>query len=78
MAKQETALFEESSQGAVGAVTAITFVLSCVLVLGGFIAMGYGVNVSLGVVEPWVFTGGLVATFIGFMIPFAFLPATGK
>ena len=77
MAKQE-ALFEESSQGAVGATTAIIFVLSLILVFGGFILMGYGVNIELGTMELWTFTGGLAATTIGFLIPFTILPAIGK
>lgn len=77
MAKQET-LFEESSQGAVGAMTVIMFVLSAALVLGGFILMGYGVNIELGTLELWTFSGGLAATTLGFLIPFSILPAIGK
>lgn len=75
---KNAALFEESSQGSVSAVTFIGFVLSIVLVIGGFIAMGYGVNIELGHLEIWTFAGGLAATVLGFMIPFAILPAIGK
>ncbi|MBK0420857.1 hypothetical protein JD292_02025 [Leucobacter sp. CSA2] len=79
MAKQESAaLFEESSQGAVSVVTAIGFLFSLVLVVGGMIGMSYGFQPSLGTAELWIFAGGLVATFIGFLIPFAVLPAIGK
>ncbi|QZY52622.1 hypothetical protein [Leucobacter tenebrionis] len=78
MAKHET-LFEESSQGAVGAVTAIGFILSVVLVVGGMVLMSYGFNIELeSVVEQWTFFGGLAATIIGFMLPFTLLPAIGK
>ena len=79
MAQQKNAaLFEESSQGSVSAVTFIGFVLSMILVLGGFVLMGYGVNIELGALELWTFAGGLAATVLGFMIPFAILPAIGK
>ena len=77
MAKEET-LFEESSQGAVGAMTAVMFILSAILMFGGFVLMGYGVNLSLGTMELWVFTAGLAATTLGFLIPTAILPAIGK
>ncbi|GAA2186945.1 MULTISPECIES: hypothetical protein [Leucobacter] len=79
MAKQETgALFEESSQGAVSAVTAIVFVISIVLVLGGFVIMSYGVNPELGAAELWTFAGGLAAASLGFALPFSLLPISGK
>lgn len=79
MAKQDNEnLFEESSQGAVSAVTAVIFVLSMVLVLGGFVLMSYGVNPALGAAEAFTFAGGLAATILGFIIPFTWLPATGK
>lgn len=79
MAKQNTqGLFEESSQGAVSAVTAVVFVLSMILVVGGFVLMSYGIQPSLGAAELWTFAAGLVATILGFMIPFTFLPAIGK
>lgn len=73
------ALFEESSQGGVSAVTAISFILSFVLTVGGFILMSYGFNPSMGgTFELWMFTGGLIATIVGFALPFALLPLTGK
>lgn len=79
MAKQETgALFEESSQGAVSAVTAIVFVISIVLAFGGFVLMSYGVNPELGAAEVWTFSAGLAATILGFALPFTLLPLTGK
>ena len=79
MAQQKNAaLFEESSQGSVSAVTFIGFVLSMVLILGGFVALGYGVNIELGTLQVWTFAGGLAATVLGFLIPFAILPAIGK
>ena len=80
MAKQETsALFEESSQGAVSAVTAVGFLLSLVLVIGGFVLMSYGFNLDItSTAEFWTFAGGLAATVLGFMIPFTLLPAIGK
>ncbi|QIK62455.1 hypothetical protein G7068_03930 [Leucobacter viscericola] len=79
MAKQKTeTLFEESSQGAVGAITGVLFILSVVLILGGFVLMGYGIQPSLGAAEVWTFVGGLASTILGFMIPFGILPATGK
>lgn len=76
MAKKNEALFEESSQGAVSAVTAIAFVLAFVLVVGGMVVFSYGFGA--GEADIWIFSAGLAATFIGFMIPFAFLGATGK
>lgn len=80
MAKENTqALFEESSRGAVSAVTAVFFVLSIVLSMGGIVLMGYGFNVEIGAItELWIFSAGLAATVIGFMLPFAILPAMGK
>jgi len=79
MAKQENeALFEESSRGAVGAVTAIMFILSIVLVFGGIVLMSYGVNPSLGAAEVWTFAGGLLAIVLGFALPVGILPAIGK
>lgn len=78
MAKRNEALFEESSQGAVSAVTGLVFILSMALVLGGFVLMSYGFNPDLGSAELWTFTGGLAATVLGFMLPFTLLPTTGK
>jgi hypothetical protein len=79
MAKQKTeTLFEESSQGAVSAITAVVFVLSMVLMLGGFILLGYGFQPDLGDVQLLLFSGGILASVLGFLIPFGILPATGK
>lgn len=76
MAKRDDALFEESSQGAVSAVTAIVFILSFALVVGGMVVFSYGFG--MGDADLWIFTVGLVATFIGFLLPFTVLPAIGK
>lgn len=80
MAKENTqALFEESSRGAVSAITAVFFVLSIVLSMGGIILMSYGFNVTIGEFnELWLFVGGLAASTIGFAIPFTILPKIGK
>lgn len=80
MAKENTqALFEESSRGAVSAITAVFFVLSFVLSMGGIVLMSYGFNVTLGsTTELWMFAGGLAATTIGFALPFTVLPKIGK
>ncbi|MCW2287299.1 hypothetical protein [Leucobacter luti] len=73
------ALFEESSRGGVGAITAIVFILSMVLSIGGFVLMSYGFNPTLGAAgEQFFFIGGLAATIIGFALPFTLLPAIGK
>ena len=76
MAKQNEALFEESSQGAVSAVTAIVFVLSAVLVFGGMVLFSFGFGTE-GADLP-IFTAGLLAVIVGFVLPFSTLPATGK
>lgn len=80
MAKENTqALFEESSRGAVSAVTAVFFVLSFVMSMGGLVLMSYGFNMQIGAVtELWVFAGGLASATIGFALPFTVLPAIGK
>ena len=79
MAKQGENLFEESSQGAVSAVTAIVFVGSFVLAMGGLVLMSYGFNPSAGsTTELVMFCGGLAASIIGFVLPFTLLPAIGK
>ena len=79
MAKQDEGLFEESSQGAVSAITAIVFVVSFVLAMGGLVLMSYGFNPAAGsTTELVLFSGGLVASIIGFMLPFTVLPAIGK
>lgn len=79
MAKQSENLFEESSQGAVGGVTAIVFILSFVLAMGGLVLASYGFNPTLEpMTELFIFSGGLVLSFIGFAIPFTVLPKIGK
>ncbi|MFC5338695.1 hypothetical protein [Leucobacter denitrificans] len=79
MAKQSENLFEESSQGGVSAVTAVVFVLSFILAMGGLVLMSYGFNTDLTpTTEMLIFSGGLIASFIGFALPFAILPPTGK
>lgn len=80
MAKQQNeALFEESSRGAVGAVTAFVFILSVVLAFGGMVVMSFGFQPELGTgVEASIFIGGLIACILGFVIPFTWLAATGK
>ena len=78
MAKNE-ALFEESSQGAVSVVTAFIFVVSLVLAFGGIylasFAFDSGISEMAGI---WMFGGGLLASVVGFMLPFTLLGATGK
>lgn len=78
MAKKNEQLFEESSQGAVGAVTAIAFLLSIVLVFGGMILSSYGFGGPNESVDLTIFSVGLAAVILGFVIPFAALSATGK
>lgn len=78
MAKNE-ALFEESSRGAVSAVTGLVVVLSFILAFGGFYLMS--VPFDAGIDETaalWTFTGGLIATCLGFFLPFTLLSSTGK
>lgn len=76
MAKQNEALFEESSQGAVSAVTALVVILSFVLVFGGMVLFSYGFG--NGELDLPIFAGGLAATILGFVLPFGVLPALGK
>lgn len=76
MAKQNEALFEESSQGSVSAVTALVFVVSAVLVFGGMYLLGCAFEAEAA--DLWFFSGGLAAMFVGLMLPFAWLPAIGK
>lgn len=81
MAKQETqSLFEESSQGAVSAVTGIVFVLSVILLFGGFVLMSYTFDVLPDGGQPafWMFWVGLLSSVLGCAIPFTLLPALGK
>ena len=77
MAKQNEALFEESSQGAVGVATALTFIVSMVLMLGGFVLMSYAFTAD-HTAGLWEFVGGLVAVVLGFMIPFSYHIKKGK
>jgi hypothetical protein len=77
MAKQDNvALFEESSQGAVSAATVIVFVFSVVLVFGGMVVFSYAFGPESFNFE--IFAGGLVASIVGFLLPFTLLPAIGK
>jgi len=78
MAKKNEALFEESSQGSVSAVTAIMFVLSMVLAFGGIFATSYAFDPAIGEMGFFVFFGGLIVSIIGFALPFTILSATGK
>lgn len=76
MAKKNEELFEESSQGAVSAISAFTIVISVLLAFGGLIVSGYAFGQDVPAVELFVI--GLVMTFAGFAIPTTFLPLTGK
>lgn len=76
MAKQNEALFEESSQGAVSAVTALVFTLSLVLFVGGMVLASYGFGA--GDADIVIFSGGLAASCLGLILPFTWLPAIGK
>ena len=78
MAKQHNneQLFDEASNGGVGALTALVFVLGMALVIGGSVLLSYvfswDANIPLG------FTGGFLMITIGFFLPFTALPASGK
>lgn len=78
MAKQNENLFEESSQGAVSAVTAVAFVFAFILVFGGMILMSYGFGSGAENTDLTIFTFGLAATFLGMFVPFGLLSMTGK
>jgi len=79
MAKQNEALFEESSQGAVSAVTATILIVSVVLMLGGLLLMSLAFQKDLAdSPSTWMFVAGLFATVVGFAIPFNLLPSSGK
>lgn len=78
MAKKNEALFEESSQGAVSAVTAAGFILSLLLAFGGLVLMSYGFDPELGSAGLWIFAAGLAASIIGFALPFNIIGASGK
>ena len=78
MAKND-ALFEESSQGAVSAMTAFVFIISVVLAFGGLIVMTYAFDPALsGGASFAIFTGSLLASIVGWILPFAWLPKIGK
>lgn len=79
MAKQNEALFEESSQGSVSAITAAILILSIVLAFGGLVLMSYAFGTDHTPTSGFfTFAGGLLATVLGFAIPFNVLPSTGK
>lgn len=72
-------LFDESSRGTVGALTAVFFVLGFALMLGGLIVSSYAFNPPAG--EGWqagMFAGGILLSTLGFVLPFAVLPAIRK
>lgn len=73
---QNDSLFEESSQGAVSAVTAFAFVLALILFFGGLVLSSYGFGA--GENGMLLFVLGLASSTLGFLVPFAILPATGK
>ncbi|NLB46693.1 MAG: hypothetical protein GX814_02910 [Microbacteriaceae bacterium] len=76
MTTQNDSLFEESSQGAVSAVTAFAFVLALILFFGGLVLSSYGFGA--GENGMLLFVLGLASSTLGFLVPFAILPATGK
>lgn len=76
MAKKNEELFEESSRGAVSAVTVFTLIISFVLAFGGLILAGYAFGQDVPAIE--LFSIGIIASFLGFAIPTSLLPATGK
>ena len=69
-------LFEDSSNGGVGAVTAVTLVLSLALLFGGIYLQSLAFSISEWALE--LFVGGLVLEVIAFVIPLTILPRTGK
>nr|WP_243752209.1 hypothetical protein [Leucobacter weissii] len=72
-------MFEESSQGAVSAVTATVLIISLVLLVGGLLAASYAFDPANDeTMNLWLFAGGLIATVLGFAIPFSLLPSSGK
>jgi len=79
MTKQNDALFEESSQGAVSAVTAVVLILSIALGFGGLVVMSYAFGSEHSELMSFgIFSGGLLATVLGFAIPFNLLPSSGR
>lgn len=79
MAKQNENLFEESSRGAVSAITALVVVVSFVLAFGGMVLGGYAFTSGMEDLQAAIlFSASLAITAIGFALPFNILPAIGK
>lgn len=78
MAKKNDALFEESSRGAVGAATAVSFVFAVLFAFGGLVLASYGFDPALGGAGIWIFGGGLGLCILGFAIPFTYAKASRK
>lgn len=78
MAKQNENLFEESSQGAVSAVTAFSVILSLVLTFGGMVLTSFAFGGASETTDLTIFSAGLAAIILGFAIPFGLLPAINK
>lgn len=76
MAKKDDHLFEESSQGAVSALTGFFLIVAAVLGFGGLIIAGYAFGADVPATELWV--GGLLMSCLGFATAFTFIPLTGK
>lgn len=79
-AKQDNSeLFAESSRGAVSAVTFFGFILAAILFFGGMVVFSYGFGSSVAPDTAFaIFTGGLVASFLGVAIAFGIIPALEK
>ena len=75
-AEANEGLFEERSNGAVSAVTAVFFVLSSILLFGGILVLSWAFSVEEYALE--LFVGGLVMMTLGLILPFNVLPAMGK
>lgn len=76
MAKKDDHLFEESSQGAVSALTGFFLLIAFVLSFGGLVLAGYAFGADVPATELWV--GGLLLACFGFAIPFTLIPLSGK
>lgn len=76
MAKKNDDLFEESSQGAVSAISAFMIVISVICAFGGLVLAGYAFGQDVPAVE--LFVAGIALSFLGFAIPTTLLPLTGK
>lgn len=76
-AKRNDDLFEESSQGAASATTAILFVLAMVLFLAGSLGCAYAFAFD-GVTAALVFTVSMLAIVASFMIAFVRPSQAGK